>query len=390
MGSPAVAAGRNRIFISYSRKDRAWLERLQPHLKALEHYGIESWADTRLEAGDVWLDEIRQAIASARVAILLVSADFLASDFIENEELPQLLANAEAEGATVMPVILSPCLYKETKSISRFMSVNDPAEPLEKLNDYERNLAWLKLSQTILKVLQEGAASYEGPEKTEPAPAKPIPDQRPTPGPVATPEQAEKVPTIGMKPEPGAPEETDRRFALLVTNDNFSAVPTLSKLAPRFNEPPDLEGVLARKDIGGFKVTSLRNESFSNVSQAIQAFFANREPDDVLFLYYSGIGLWYSGWGGLLGFAAADTQPDEIETTVPAYVLQGAAQVPVAEDRGDARLPVRRPLSRRQPGRLLRPVQPDRAIPGGGPLRPGVVRCQLLLLGGRAEHRDPQ
>ncbi|MBV8610728.1 MAG: toll/interleukin-1 receptor domain-containing protein, partial [Singulisphaera sp.] len=65
MGSPAVAAGRNRIFISYSRKDRAWLARLQPHLKALEHYGIERWDDTRLEAGEVWLDEIRQAIASA-------------------------------------------------------------------------------------------------------------------------------------------------------------------------------------------------------------------------------------------------------------------------------------------------------------------------------------
>ncbi|MBV8231010.1 MAG: TIR domain-containing protein, partial [Planctomycetaceae bacterium] len=62
----------------------------------------------------------------------------------------------------------------------------------------------------------------------------------------------------------------------------------------------------------------------SNISQAIQAFFANREPDDVLFLYYSGIGLWYCGWGGLLGLAAADTQPDEIQTTVPAYVLQGA------------------------------------------------------------------
>ena len=330
MGSPAVAAGRNRIFISYSRKDRAWLERLQPHLKALEHYGIGRWDDTRLEAGDVWLDEIRQAIASARVAILLVSADFLASDFIENEELPKLLANAETEGATVMPVILSPCLYKETKSISRFMSVNDPAEPLEKLNDYERNLVWLKLSQTILKVLQEGAASYEEPEKTEPAPAKPIRTRDRPRGRLATSVQrSEKVPTIGRKPEPGACREEEAgppdRFALLVTNDNFSAVPTLSKLAPRFNEPPDLEGVLARKDIGGFKVTSLRNESFSNVSQAIQAFFANREPDDVLFLYYSGIGLWYCGWGGLLGFAAADTQPDEIETTVPAYVLQGAA-----------------------------------------------------------------
>ena len=90
-----------------------------------------------------------------------------------------------------MPVILSPCLYKETKSISRFMSVNDPAEPLEKLNDYERNLVWLKLSQTILKVLQEGAASDKEPEKTEPAPAKPIRDQRPTPGPVAKSERSD-------------------------------------------------------------------------------------------------------------------------------------------------------------------------------------------------------
>ncbi len=77
-----------------------------------------------------WREEIRQAIASAKVAVLLVSADFLASDFIASDELPRLLAKAESEGTVVSPVIISPYRFEETKGLSRFQAVNPPSRPL--------------------------------------------------------------------------------------------------------------------------------------------------------------------------------------------------------------------------------------------------------------------
>src|SRR6218665_3206938 len=89
----------NHIFISYSHKDAEYLERLLVHLKPLERDGlIDTWVDTRLLAGDRWKKEIDAALKKARVAVLLVSADFLASDFIINNELPPLLKAAEEQG----------------------------------------------------------------------------------------------------------------------------------------------------------------------------------------------------------------------------------------------------------------------------------------------------
>lgn len=126
----AKSSPRKGVFISYSHADAEWLERLQKHLKPLQRDGVEVWDDTRLKAGEQWRDEIRDALAAAKVAILLISADFLASDFIVTNELPPLLKAAEEDGATIIPVIVSPCRFTRMASLSRFQAVNDPAKPL--------------------------------------------------------------------------------------------------------------------------------------------------------------------------------------------------------------------------------------------------------------------
>src|ERR1043166_7664288 len=102
-------ANRTSIFVSYSHQDIEWLTRLRVHLRPLERvHPIEIWDDTRINPGADWLKEIQTALQLAKVAVLLISADFLASEFISTNELPRLLDAAARGGADILPVIVSP------------------------------------------------------------------------------------------------------------------------------------------------------------------------------------------------------------------------------------------------------------------------------------------
>src|SRR5690349_16513348 len=106
---------RDKVFISYSHKDKRWLNRLQTHLKPLVRDGVlDIWVDTMIDPGGKWRDEIRAAIDSARVALLIVSAEFLASDFIATDELPPLLEAAEKDGVRILPLIAGHSLFEHT------------------------------------------------------------------------------------------------------------------------------------------------------------------------------------------------------------------------------------------------------------------------------------
>ena len=107
------------VFISYSHKDEAWLKRLVSQLGVLEKQRLlDHWDDTRIGPGKEWRKEIEAAINKAVVAILLVSADFLTSDFILNEEVPLLLQRREKEGLWIFPIIVRPCNWEEVQWLS--------------------------------------------------------------------------------------------------------------------------------------------------------------------------------------------------------------------------------------------------------------------------------
>jgi len=89
----------NTVFVSYSRKNQKWLERFEDALKPgviRNKYNI--WSDKQLRASEEWRPEIEAMMSAAKVALLLVTPEFLASSYIATKELPELLARRSKRG----------------------------------------------------------------------------------------------------------------------------------------------------------------------------------------------------------------------------------------------------------------------------------------------------
>jgi len=151
---------RDQLFISYSHVDRQWVDRLQTMIRPLvRSHGLRLWDDSQIQPGDKWREEIETALAAAKVALLLVSSDFLASEFVTNSELPQLLTAEEEEGLRILWVPLRPSLVRRTP-IDAYQALLDPGRPLAAMNPVEQEQALVKIAFAIEKAL---AARHDSP-----------------------------------------------------------------------------------------------------------------------------------------------------------------------------------------------------------------------------------
>jgi hypothetical protein len=145
---------RRKVFIAYSQKDKKHLNEFKTHLARYERYKLlDIWDETKILTGTKWLEEIQGALNITRVAILLISADFLASSFIEQNILPQILQAAEAGGAIILPVILSHCVLEDT-SLQEFQPFNSPSELLADKRPNARHKVWANLVRYIITLMK--------------------------------------------------------------------------------------------------------------------------------------------------------------------------------------------------------------------------------------------
>jgi hypothetical protein len=105
-----------RVFYSYSHKDAELREKLATHLRPLVHQRkIVEWCDREIEPGTDWQTAINEQLESAHLILLLLSADYLASEYCFGVEVERALERLKRGDARVVPVLLRPCLWDESR-----------------------------------------------------------------------------------------------------------------------------------------------------------------------------------------------------------------------------------------------------------------------------------
>jgi hypothetical protein len=198
------------VFLGYSHKDETEKEQLVSHLKVLESAGlIELWVDDRIAGGADWEEEIKQAIARASVAILLISANFLTSDFILGQEVPAFLERRKNEGLTVFPVIAKACTWNAFDWLARMNVRPKNARPIWSGSGSQIDEDLSAIAKEVVDVAQKSK------------PAEVVSPEIPTS--YSPPTQIQDGPVSSTSPNPGMPGEYNTRAIRELLNVSFTA-----------------------------------------------------------------------------------------------------------------------------------------------------------------------
>jgi len=158
------------IFVSYAHDDnkspdsaKRWLNRLREHLEPLVQQGqIVVCSDQDTYLSDDWHGHIQQYLDGAKAAVLLVSPAFLASEYIRSSELPVLLRKAKEEGVMIIPIVLRPCLFAESKfkypdpdtgpeefTLASLQAAGSSDQALSEMSEAEQDRALLNVARTL-------------------------------------------------------------------------------------------------------------------------------------------------------------------------------------------------------------------------------------------------
>ncbi len=183
------------VFICYSREDTAWREKVNRFMQAMgraKEFGFSYWDDSQIEPGAEWEKRITGALERAKAGLLLVSVDFLRSEFIQNREVPEILKRAQQENSDfrIFPLLLRPCPWEAFEWLQKLQLVNGPKEPVSGCTTHRSeeiltSLMW-EISQHIERT--NAATKEADAADEEPAPAEHLPFGAPAEAQSARPE----------------------------------------------------------------------------------------------------------------------------------------------------------------------------------------------------------
>jgi tetratricopeptide (TPR) repeat protein len=141
------------VFFSYAHEDEDWRKKIEKYLYALERQNyIQGWHDRNILAGSEWEREIMTRLNTAPIILLLVSQDFLASDFCWGVELQQAMQRHDAGTARVIPIIVRPCTW-QNEAFAKLQFLPDDGKPLSTWPDEDEAL--LQIENGIRRVVEQ-------------------------------------------------------------------------------------------------------------------------------------------------------------------------------------------------------------------------------------------
>ncbi|HUW14645.1 MAG TPA: caspase family protein [Anaerolineae bacterium] len=308
------------VFISFSHKDEPWKDRLVTHLGVLQRQGLlDLWDDRRIGAGDDWRREIRQAMDRARVAVLLVSADFLTSDFILGEEVPRLLQRRDEEGLRVFPVIVRPCAWQRVEWLARMQARPRDGRPLSAGDEHQVDVDLATIAEEIAELV-EGERAVPSPDDG---------GQRL--------EAVKAVKAAGPSPAGVTDRGDGSNFHALLIGVGDYLHPRFVDLPATVRDAQALAGILTDPARCGYPPDNVRtitgpDATGANIHAALERLATSATPEATAFVYFSGHGgrtlppspdfgrgAGGEGWRAYLCPREAD--PDDLPTTA----ISGAA-----------------------------------------------------------------
>lgn len=171
-----------KIFYSYSHKDETYREELETHLSLLRRKNvIDEWHDRKIDPGDKWRHEIDEALGAADVVLLLVTPDFLASDFCYEKEMKRALERHADGYIVVIPIIVRPVDFEDSP-FAELQALPTDARPVTLWENKDE--AWLTVSRGIRKACEsrlrqaaDGKAEEQASDKAQEAAIVPVLDE---------------------------------------------------------------------------------------------------------------------------------------------------------------------------------------------------------------------
>ena len=186
-----------KIFCCYAHEDEPLLKKLKTHLFPLQRAGlVDVWYDRDISAGSDWEQQIKERLNTAHIILLLVSPDFMSSDYCYSIEMQRAIERHEQGEAHVIPIILRPVYWQDV--LGKLQALPTDAIPVMSSGWQYQDEAFVNVTEGIRKVAVKVMSSLtpssqtlpiepSKPEATE-TPANVLQQQTRKPEPLVTPE----------------------------------------------------------------------------------------------------------------------------------------------------------------------------------------------------------